>query len=235
MPTLMVLSLELKGNKMTRFFLIMFIGLSCSSVAQTSKRVFKSFDYKGETIKYAIQLPSNYDVNKVYPVAIGPSEVENKDDQSYYWRDTKDTYGWILLDFRIYEGKKDEVAAFLNYIRENYNVEGGKFHTICFSANSGRIFDLVMNMPDDFHSITGMAGNPGTRDTRQLAKLKGVKVRFVVGDKDTYWMNAAKDRHAKLLEAGVDSQIEIIKNGKHVLTNLIGEGTLSRMDKLRMK
>ena len=91
-----------------------------------------------------------------------------------------------------------------------------------------------MAIPEQFHSITGMAGNPGTRDIQKLAKLKNVKVQFVVGDKDTYWMNAAKDRNAKLLEAGVASQIEIIKDGRHVLTELVGEGVLSRMNKLRM-
>lgn len=212
------------------------MGLSTSCCnAQTSKREFKSFNYQGQKISYAIQLPRDFDANKTYPVAIGPSEAASNDDQSYYWRGIKDTKGWILLDFPIYEGKKEGVSVFLDYINANYNVEGNKFHTICFSANSAGIFRLVMNMPEYFHSITGMAGNPGTRDENQLKKLKGVQVRFVVGDKDTYWMNAAKDRHTKLLNTGVNSEIEIIKDGRHVLTNLIGEGTLTRMDKLRVR
>lgn len=220
---------------MSRFLILILIGLSCSCIAQTSKREFKSFDYQGKNISYAIQLPDDFDSNKSYPVAVGPSEATSNDDQSYYWRGIKDTQGWILLDFPIYEGKKEVVSAFLDFINENYKVEGDKFHTICFSANSAGIFRLAMDMPEYFHSITGMAGNPGTREENKLRKLKGVRVRFVVGDKDTYWMNAAKDRHAKLLNAGVDSQIEIIRNGRHVLTELIGEGTLSRMDKLRIR
>ncbi len=218
---------------MSRFLIIISICLSCSSVAQTSKRAFKTFDYQGEKINYAIQLPRDFDPNKTYPVAVGPSEATSRDDQSFYWRGVKDTYGWILLDFPIYEGKKSEVTAFLDYVNTSFNVEGDKFHTICFSANSAGIFRLVMNMPEYFHSITGVAGNPRTKDADQLAKLRDVKVRFVVGDKDTYWMNAAKDRHTKLLESGVDSQIEIIKDGKHVLTELIGNGILERMNKLR--
>lgn len=195
--------------------------------------MFKTFDYQGKQISYAIQLPEDFDASKTYPVAVGPSEVASKDDQSYYWRDTRSTFGWILIDFPIYQGKTQEVSAFLDYINTQHNVEGDKFHTICFSANSAGIFRLTMNMPEYFHSITGMAGNPGTRSKEELAKLKDVKVRFVVGDKDTYWMNAAKDRHAKLIEVGVDSEIEIIKNGRHVLTELIGEGVISRMNKLR--
>ncbi|MEP1032958.1 hypothetical protein [Ekhidna sp.] len=218
---------------MSRFLVIMLFGLSCSCAAQTSKREFKSFDYQGKKISYAIQLPENFNPKQTYPVAVGPSEAASRDDQSYYWRDVKDTQGWILLDFPIYTGNKAEVSAFLDHINSNYQVEGDKFHTICFSANSSGIFSLVMSMSEYFHSITGMAGNPGSRNSDQLVKLKGVKVRFVVGDKDSYWMNAAKDRHAKLLEAGVESQIEIIKDGKHVLTDLIGTGVLTRMNKLR--
>lgn len=220
---------------MTKLLSVVLISLGCACTAQTSKRTFQTFEYNGKSLDYAIQLPKDFDANQTYPVAIGPSEVKGNDDQSWYWRGTKETYGWILVDFPIYNTgrSKQEIKGLMNYIRSTYKVEGNKFHTICFSANSAGIFDLVMDMPEEFHSITGMAGNPGTRDTRKLGKLKDVKVQFVVGDKDTYWMNAAKDRHARLLEAGVDSQIEIIKNGKHVLTELVGEGVLTRMDKLR--
>ena len=78
-----------------------------------------------------------------------------------------------------------------------------------------------------------MAGNPGTTNKDELAKLKGVKVQFIVGDKDAYWMSSAKKRHQLLLEVGVDSQLEIIKNGKHVLTELIGQGFLERAARLK--
>ncbi len=218
--------------RLTIIFLL-FLGGACT--ARGSKREFKKFDFKGKELTYAIQLPDDFDPNKIYPVAIGPSEVKSGGDQSFYWRGVKDSYGWILVDFTIYESvrKKEEVIALMDHLRSEYKVESNKFHTICFSANSAGIFDLVMALPSYFHSITGMAGNPGTTNTDKLGKLKGVKVSFVVGDKDTYWMNAAKNRHQRLLEIGVDSRIEIIKNGPHVMKDLIGKGTLARMDKLR--
>ncbi len=212
---------------------LLFLGSACT--VQGSTRAFKTFDFEGKTIKYAIQLPDNFDASRAYPVAIGPSEVKGNGDQSFYWRGVKDTFNWILVDFTIYNslGRKEQVVALMDHLRETYKVEGNKFHTICFSANSASIFDLVMALPEHFHSITGMAGNPGTTKQDKLSGLKGVKVSFVVGDKDTYWMNAAKDRHQRLQEIGVDSRIEIIKNGPHVMTELIGKGTLERMDKLR--
>ena len=200
-----------------------------------SKREIKSTTIEGKKVKYGILLPKNFDPNQTYPVAIGPSEVKGPDDQSYYWRGIKDTKGWILLDYPIYDASNRvaEIKSFMGFVRKNYKVEGSKFHTVCFSANSAGIFDLVMKMPEDFHSITGMAGNPSSRNTNDFKKLEKVKVRFIVGDKDTYWMNAAKDRHQKMLDAGIDSKIEIIKNGKHVLTDFIGSKMVDHFETLR--
>ncbi len=199
------------------------------------QREFAEFEFDGKKLTYGVQLPDNFDPSKTYPVIIGPSEVEEKDDQSFYWRGTKDTYGWILIDYRIYNATRriEEVKAFMEHLRSKYNVEGNKFHTVCFSANSSGIFSLVMEIPEYVTGITGMAGNPGTTSETELSKLKGVKVQFVVGDKDTYWMNAAKQRHAILKKIGVDSSIEIIKNGPHVMRNLVGKGFLERANRLR--
>lgn len=214
---------------------ILLLTLACSSPVEASNRVFKEFRFNGKSINYAIQLPNDFNPSKTYPVLIGPSEVQNEDDQSFYWRGVKDTQGWILIDYPIYEygRRKKEVQAFLDHLISKYNVEGDKFHTVCFSANSARIFDMVMDIPQNFHSITGMAGNPGTRDKEKLSALKNIKVQFIVGDRDSYWMKAAKDRHQLLLEAGAESSIEIIKNGQHVMKNLIGKGFLARAEKMR--
>lgn len=213
--------------------LLSLIGLTaCNAVDQ---RTFGTFRYDGKEKEYAVQLPKDFDPSKTYPVLVGPSDVRGKDEQSYYWRKVKDTQGWILVDYPIYSASKrtGEIKALLDHLVGTFKVEGNKFHAVCFSANSSSIFDLVMAMPQYFAGITGMAGNPGTRDIDKLKSLKGVKVQFVVGDKDNYWMNAAKNRHQLLLEAGVDSSIEIIKDGKHVLTQLIGDGFLERAHRLR--
>ncbi|MEQ9402924.1 MAG: hypothetical protein RIM99_05010 [Cyclobacteriaceae bacterium] len=220
---------KLKGLLFTACLLL--ILTNCTA----GKREFSEFEFEGKKLKYAVQLPDNYDPSKTYPVLIGPSEVEDKSDQSFYWKGTDDTYGWILIDYRIYGATRriDEIKAFMEHLRTKYNVEGNKFHVVCFSANSSGIFSLVMEIPEYITGITGMAGNPGTTNEVELKKLKGVKVQFVVGDKDSYWMNAAKQRHEILKRIGVDSSIEIIKNGPHVMTSLVGKGFLERADRLR--
>ena len=210
----------------------MIIWTSCSA---NDKVKLKQYQYKGKSYTYSIQLPNDFDPSKTYPVLVGPSEIEGDNLESYYWKGTKDTRGWILVNYPIYNATRrvDEIKALLNHLKSTYKVEGDKFHAVCFSANSSSIFSLVMAMPEYFTGITGMAGNPGTTDKEKLKQLKGVKVQFVVGDKDTYWVNSAKNRHQLLLEVGVESTIEIIKNGKHVMTPLVGKDFLEKANRLR--
>ena len=221
----------MKMKALITFFLILVVFVGHA----TSKRVVKNFTFKGKTIKYAIQLPSDHNPEKSYPVMIGPSEVEGEESQSFYWRGTQETYGWILVDYQIYnaQSRVGEIKAFLGHLKSIYKVEGNKFHTVCFSANSASIFDLVMEMPGYFKSITGVAGNPSTTDKDKLGKLKGVKVNFIVGENDSYWLDTTKKRYQLLKEIGVDTEVEYIKNGPHVITEIIGEGFLRRSDRLR--
>ena len=221
---------------MSRLVLIIVVfGLvGCVAKGQSSRHTIESFESKGKTLKYGIQYPKNFDASKTYPVAIGPSDPE-KDGQSFYWNGTKDTQGWILIDYKIYQstGYKDEVIALFNHLGKKIHIEGRKFHTVCFSANSAGIFDLVMEIPDYFQSITGMAGNPSRKTNQEYESLKSLKVRFIVGDKDNYWMNSAIDRNKRLQEAGVDSSIFIVKDGKHVLEDYIGEKFIAHLQLLR--
>ena len=178
--------------------------LSFTACYGASQRTFTSFNYQGKDYTYAVQLPENFDASKTYPVLVGPSEVKGDDSQSFYWRNVKDTKGWILIDYTIYgaSNRIGEIKALLDHLKANYKVENNKFHTVCFSANSAGIFDLVMAMPEYFAGITGMAGNPGTKNKEKLKQLKGVKVQFVVGDKDRYWMSSAKKSSSIIIGCG---------------------------------
>lgn len=205
---------------------------SCNVNAQQKRGSFK---YNDKNLNYNILLPLNFDSTKTYPVLVGPSDNESVNDQSFYWRGTTDSQGWILVGYKIYNAanKTDEIKALFEHLKNEYRVEGNKFHTTCHSANSAGIFDLVMEMPSYFAGITGMAGNPNNNNKEKLKQLKDVKVQFVVGDQDSYWMSSAKKSHQLLQEMGVESSIEIIKSGEHVLKPLIGKGFLDRVERLR--
>ncbi|MEO1033203.1 MAG: hypothetical protein AAFX55_17495 [Bacteroidota bacterium] len=215
--------------------LIVLLAICFSCTQLTAQQKLGTFEHNGKTLNYTILLPLDFDANKTYPVLVGPSDTDSANDQSFYWRGTTDSQGWILVGYRIYNAtnRLGEVKALFEHLKAKYNVEGNKFHTVCFSANSASIFDLVMEMPSYFSGITGMAGNPNNSSKEKMKQLKGVKVQFVVGDKDTYWMNSAKRSHQILQGLGVESSIEIIKNGQHVMKPLIGKGFLDRAERLR--
>jgi predicted esterase len=216
-----------------RLLLIMLLIIACQSI--NGQVQLKNFNYKGKAQPYLIQLPNHYNPTKTYPVLIGPSEIQDKADESFYWRGNSDTDGWILVSYPIYNAtnRKGEIKAFLAYLNQNYQVEEDKFHAVCFSANSSSIFDLVMELPTHFKGITGMAGNPNNRNTKKMQRLKEVNVQFIVGDQDPYWMRSAQKSQALLTKIGVNSKIEIIPKGKHVMEGLIGKGFLERAHRLR--
>jgi len=222
-------------KKLNNSIIVLIMGFCLFSVHLFGQKKMGQFEYMGKSLNYTVQLPLDYDDTKTYPVLVGPSEAASINDESFYWQGIKDSQGWILIGYKIYgaSNRTDEIKALFNHLKSTYHVEGNKFHTVCYSANSAGIFDLVMAMPDYFTGITGMAGNPNNSNKEKLKKLKGVRVQFVVGDKDTYWMQSAKKSNKILLEIGVESSIEIIKNGKHVMKPLIGKGFLDRAERLR--
>ena len=216
--------------------LVLVLAVFCIGIMTSfAQQKMGKFQYSGLDFNYTIQLPLNYDADKTYPVLVGPSDAESTSDESFYWQGVKDTHGWILVGYKIYNAanRTGEIKSLFEHLKANYNVEGNKFHAVCFSANSASIFDLVMKMPNYFEGITGMAGNPNNSNKEKLKQLKGVKVQFVVGDKDQYWMRSAKKSHQLLQELGIKSTIEIIENGEHVMKPLIGKGFLDRAERLR--
>lgn len=189
----------------------------------------------GKTVKFVLHLPKGYDASRTYPVVIGPSELENTRG-SYYWKDFKSNDSWILIDAEIYKGtgQIEPLKAIRKYLQDNHSIEGDKFHAVCFSANSSPIFKLVMAAPELFHSVTGMPASVSAGEDR-YKKLRDVKVQFLVGEDDGYWLRSSKSLHAKFQGLGLDSSIEIFPNIGHFLVLVRGQPLMDRLDKLRPK
>lgn len=188
----------------------------------------------GQNLPYAVHLPPDYDADQDYPVLIGPGDGENGSDPGFYWQTDPNIQGWIIVDAQLWDADTGpHIELILDAVIDAYNVEGEKFHAVCWSANSAGIFRLITANADRFHSITGMAGNPGSVSDSDIEALQPVKVQFVVGENDTYWLRSARDAHEKLKAGGVDSVFEVVPNGEHVMTNLIGAPFIQKLEKLR--
>ena len=209
--------------------------VSWQATAQDGNSLYKEFAYSdSRSFPYAVHLPEGFDASNTYPVLVGPGEATKGTDPGFYWATDPYSHGWIIVDAHIWEkSATDYLDALLDHILDTYNVEGGKFHGVCWSGNSAGIFNLVIAHADRFHSITGMAGNPAQLSNRDVEALKEVRVQFVVGERDTYWMRSAKIAHEKLTKGGVDSRLDIIAGEEHVMRSLIGKGFMEKMERMR--
>ena len=154
--------------------------------------IYRHIESSGDPIPYAIHLPPDFDAAKSYPVLIGPGDAEEGADPGFYWQTDPHIAGWIIVDAQIWDSATTRVLdEILDAVSAEVNVEGKKFHAVCWSANSAGIFRLITDHAERFHSITGMAGNPGRVSSADIAALQSVKVQFVVGENDTYWQRSA--------------------------------------------
>lgn len=218
--------------KQTWITLIMLVS-SLITLAQSKMVTTKTTS--GKSVNFVLHLPKDYKVSQTYPVVIGPSELEDTDG-SYYWRDFKSNKSWIVIDAEIYKGVNhiESLKAIQKYLQANHSIEGGKFHAVCFSANSSPIFKLVIAAPDLFHSITGMPASCSASET-EFKKLKEVKIQLLVGANDGYWLRSSQSLHKKFQNLGLDSRIEVFPNVGHFLILLRGQPLIDRIEQLRPK
>ena len=182
----------------------------------------------------AVHLPPEYDADQDYVVLIGPGDAEKGSEPGIYWQTDPNIPGWIIVDAQLWDSETAlNIDLILDAVKDAHNVEGDKFHAVCWSANSAGIFRLITAHADRFHSIAGMAGNPSGVSDSDIEALRSVKVQFVVGENDAYWLRSARDAHEKLVAGGVDSGFEVVPNGEHVMTNLIGAPFIKKLEKLR--
>ncbi len=88
----------------------------------------------------------------------------------------------------------------LDRLSKQFKLEGGKFHMVGCSANSGGSFRVALAMPERFHSVTGVPGHPRSANLEELApRLKDLKFQFLIGEHDAGWMRPAQRAHEPLI------------------------------------
>ncbi len=192
----------------------------------------------GTQIGFSYHLPSSYQKGQVYPALIGPGNAKVEEEHGFFWRYKPSSHGWIIIETPVmYELNEmqgaEAVSKILDYMNAHYKIEGHKFHGIGWSANSGKAFNRVVALSERFHSITGLPGHPRNISEQVIKKLNNVKVNFIVGENDSYWLKKSKDAEYQLRRNGIDTLIEIVPNAEHVLQELIDDGLFKRLDKIR--
>lgn len=194
---------------------------SLSPAVADREEVFETPQGKSISIKF--HLPDNFSQQTPYPVMIAPGDFFLKGDPTMH--------GWVMIE--TFFGKAgfsdDDIRSVINHIRQTITVRGDKLHMMGYSANSGIMFRVAATFPNDFAGLLTIPGHP--RNRSQFEKLKEMRLRFIVGDRDSYWLKEAQKAHNAFKEMGTDTAIEIIDNGGHVLEQLAGRPLYDRINR----
>lgn len=196
-----------------------------ASIETGAAKTVKLAGVQGE-VDLVVHLPPRFDADKTYSVLVSPGD--------FYWQDRPSQPGWIVVTSDAFWGsdRLENGRRALAKLRQEYKIRGGGFHIAGWSANSAGIFEIAMAFPQDFLSVTGVAGMPGAGAEGRLSQLEDVRVQLIVGENDTYWREGSERWHEKLQKAGVAATLEIVPNGDHVMPELANEPFFERMNRL---
>lgn len=219
--------------KIIRFPFLILISLQFLATAQDRQQYHITWD--GKEVYVSLRLPDDYNHQKTYPLLLGPGDGKSDENPSYFWRSNLSESQWILAESPCFFGDHatDKTAAIIKLLVEKFNVEGQQAHLVGFSANSGKIFSAGLALPQLVHSITGIPGHPRRLEQISTTALKEIEFQFIVGENDQYWLGEAQRAHQFLLKKGAISRLQVVENGPHVLTELIGDPFLKIMGDMR--
>ncbi len=206
---------------------------------------YKDIDFSdGAKLTYALVLPDDYDPGKSYPalLAISPGEGGRNSiavGLNLYWGKHAAKQGWIVVapmtPFGGWLPKQSAgyVAKLLDQIAKEHAIEGDKFH-VAGVANSGMAaVHLAIEMPERFHSVTGLPALPPPPDYKRLDRLKNVRVQIVTGSKNEQVMNGSKRFEAALKKKGVSASLLVWDDPISAMNRLMNGGMMSLLEKAR--
>ena len=206
-------------------------------VLPTERNYFTLKLKDGKELPFSVDLPIHYDPARPFPVLIAPGQGKKIEDNwgGLFWGEDTAQRGWIAVESMalMQEDPIGVTGQLLNEIARRYKVEGGKFHLVGYGPSAAAAFGVAAVMPERFHSLWLVPGFPiGVKD-EGLARLKAMKVCFIVGDHDPYWHQQSETAYRKLQSLGVDTYIEVVQGGDHLLREMFGGEFAERLENVR--
>ncbi|HXV12719.1 MAG TPA: tetratricopeptide repeat protein [Candidatus Krumholzibacteria bacterium] len=189
------------------------------------------------TLPFSVDLPVGYEPGRAYPVLIAPGHGKKVEGNwgGLFWGEDTSQRGWITVESPalLTADAVDVTAQLLDEVARRYQVEGGKFHLACYGPSSGPAFGVAMAHSLRIKSLVAIPGFPTTEKPEELKTLGGIRVLFIVGEKDTIWRPQVEVAHARLQQLGVDSYLEVVPGAGHLLQEMFGGELAERLQLLR--
>ncbi len=191
----------------------------------------------GSELPFSVDLPVGYEPSKSYPVLIAPGHGKKVEGNwgGLFWGEDTSQRGWIAVESPAFllPDPVASTAQLLDEVARRYRVEGGKFHVACYGPTSGPAFAVAMAFPERIKCLVAMPGFPTTDKPEDLKKLRGVRVSFIVGEHDALWKPEVEVANQRLRTAGVETYLEVVPGGTHLLTEMFGGEFAERLELLR--
>jgi tetratricopeptide (TPR) repeat protein len=206
-------------------------------VLPTERNYFTLKLKDGKELPFSVDLPVDYDPRKPFPVLVAPGPGKKIEDNwgGLLWGEDTSQRGWIAVESMslMQEDPIGITGELLSEIARRYRVEGGKFHLLGYGPSSAAAFGVAAVMPERLKSLWLAPGFPVGLKDEGLARLKGVKVCFIVGDHDPYWYQQTNAAYMKLKNMGVETYLEVVVGGGHLLQEMFGGEFAERIQNVR--
>jgi len=191
----------------------------------------------GSELPFSVDLPVGFDPRQPCPVLVAPGVGKKVPDNwgGLFWGEDTAQRGWITVESPsfLFEDPLGSTKQLFDEVTRRYKVAGGKVHVACYGPTAGSAFAIVMANPERVASLWALPGYPLTDKDADLVKLKGVKVSFIVGDRDPFWYQETQVAHAHLVRLGVEIFLEVVPGGGHLLEEMFGGEFAERLNLLR--
>jgi predicted peptidase len=163
-------------------------------------------------VQYKVVLPDGFDAAKEYPAILvmggGPQTMNTVDGTlERNFRAEAERRGYIVVapaapnGELFFERGARIFPAFLDKVREEYKVAGGKFHVAGPSNGGIAAMHVAALNPDYFLSVTAFPGYMWQPTEKKLLAIAKMCVYLYVGENDEYRWHAEMQREAEFLSA----------------------------------
>ena len=198
----------------------------------------------GPILRFAIVLPECLNEDQSYPVllALPPGEQSRNNVEfglENYWIKASIMRNWIVVSPIASDGAYfyGEGAVYIpdlfDWIEEEFNVEGGKFHVAGPSAGGMSAFRVAVDNPSRCHSMTAMPGYPLADAFAKLDTLRDVSIAMFVGAYDEPFRVEMDSTAAQLDVLGIPYTYRVLPSDSHTISSLSSEAWLNLLDGFR--
>jgi dipeptidyl aminopeptidase/acylaminoacyl peptidase len=186
----------------------------------------------GTTLEFAEIYPEGLDLNKEWPVLIAfPPGNQDRSMVDWglntYWIDWTVQRDWIVISpvapdgISFYNGSSVYVPELIEWIKQEYHVEGDLLHMAGVSAGGYSGFRVAIDYPEYFISLTVLPGvPPEEEDHDKLFKLEDIIVTMYVGQNDEGWVEETRTTAQELEDLGVQVTFLIFPLQGHVINSI---------------